>query len=84
MMQVTEDGHFIFDCDDEKAAAARLIRAIHKHGKVDTDDEFWRRWLLCKMGQRVLTDYNVVLVWTTVFLPRLMFSLICHLQDVDL
>jgi hypothetical protein len=83
-MMITPDGCFIFDSVAEVQQANRLIRAIHKDGYVNSNDEFWVRWLQSEMAQKCTSNHNVILVWTTVFLPRLMWSVLCHVQGVDL
>lgn len=82
-MQVTDDGHFVFDTADDVLQANRLIRAVHKDGLIDTRHPIWELWIECPVATRSLTDYNRILIWTAVFLPRLMFSMICHLEHVD-
>jgi hypothetical protein len=80
-MKVTSDGHFIFHDTEEVLSAIRLARGIHKGGLVDTSNQIWKLWLTSDCAVKVMTDYNVVLVWTTVFLPRLMWSIIVHETD---
>jgi hypothetical protein len=83
-MQVTDEGYFVFDCDDEVLQANRLIRAIQKQGYANSNEELWVLWLQSEMGQRCEKDAFMLIVWTTVFLPRLMWSVLCHVQGVDL
>jgi hypothetical protein len=83
-MKVTPDGHFVFHNTEEVLSAIRLARGIHKEGLVNTSHEIWKTWVSSDYGKLVMEEHIIVLVWCTVFLQRLMFSIICHLEGVDL
>lgn len=81
-MLITDDGHFVFDCEDEVTSALRLIRGIHKNGFVNTSDQTWKLWVNSDFGKKTTGEHIIVLIWCTVFLQRLMYSIICHTQKV--
>lgn len=79
-MKITDDGHVIFEDDGEFRSALRLIHGIHKGGLVNTSHEIWKQWIESDFGKKTMGDHIIVLIWCTVFLQRLMYSVICDQQ----
>jgi hypothetical protein len=82
-MLITADGHFVFQDDIEVLSGLGLMRAIHKDGFVNTQDSIWKTWVSSDFGKKTAKDNIIVLIWSTVFLQRLTYSLLCHIQGVN-
>lgn len=75
-MKISNTGHLVFETTEELNQALNLARAIHLDGFINTKEPMWELWLQNEKNGKNLTDFNVLLIWTAVFLPSLQWSII--------
>ena len=66
-------GHFVFEDATTRMAAKSLVKASHLNGEVDLQSPFWVQW---HQEYGMAFTQPSLMIWTTVFIPRLMWSII--------